>query len=65
MKEFMDGNPQMVAQMVAQLAQTNPQIMSAIQSNPQALDQILQDPQVLRIYVLSFFHAMHLTLQKL
>eukprot|EP01084_Bolivina_argentea_P310606 537517_1 len=34
--------------MVAQLAQQNPQLLTAIQQNPQALQQVLQDPNIMQ-----------------
>merc|ERR1712019_191429 len=38
----------MLAAMVAQLAQQNPQLLAAIQQNPQALQQALQDPNIMQ-----------------
>jgi len=48
LQQAIQGNPQLLAGVVAQLAQENPQLLEAIQNNPQALQQILQDPNVMQ-----------------
>ena len=39
-------NPQVMAGLVAQLAQNNPELMRAIQQNPQGIQQLFNDPQM-------------------
>ena len=45
-------NPQVLAGLVAQLAQNNPELLQAIQANPQGIQALLQNPQV---YVILFW----------
>jgi len=48
LQQAVQSNPQLLAGLIAQLAQQNPALLQAIQQNPAALPQILNNPQIMQ-----------------